>query len=127
MIPTYIYDVTLVRVHDGDTIFTDKDLGFHTWVHATKDPQATEDQGDRFARINAPELRVSDATGKLVDNPAGLASRDALAAFIAGKKLTIQSVKREAHVRFLIELYADGMNVNDWLVTNNYAIYETYS
>ena len=124
---SYDFAALLVRVHDGDTVFLDLDLGFHVWLHATRSARVVEDQASRLARINAPELRMRDlVTGKLIDNPAGLASRDALSAFLAGKTLAVQSIKSEKFGRYLIELIADGVNVNDWMVTNGFAIYQSY-
>lgn len=117
----YEYEVTLRRIYDGDTIFTDKDLGYHVWLNATQDPEATEDHGDRLARINAPELYVI-VDGHRVLNPAGVASRDALAAYLTGKTLTVTSIRLEKYGRFLVELFADGVNVNDWLVANGWAV-----
>jgi micrococcal nuclease len=122
----YTYSATLVRVYDGDTVFIDIDLGFHQWIHATQDPEATEDHGSRLARINAPELYVIDADHHRVLNPSGAAARDALIGYLGGKGLTIQSVRLEKFGRFLVELLADGVNVNDWLVTNGFAVYQSY-
>ena len=121
----YEYRVNLIRVYDGDTIFIDIDLGFHAWLHATQDPEATEDHGSRLARINAPELYVI-VNGHKQLNPPGVASRDALSGYLAGKALTIQSLRLEKFGRFLIELFADGENVNDLLVTGGFAVYQAY-
>jgi endonuclease YncB( thermonuclease family) len=117
----YEYRVILVRVYDGDTVFTDKDLGYHVWLKATQDPEATEDHGDRLARINAPEL-YTIVDGHRVLSDAGVASRDALIGFLTGKALTIQSLRLEKYGRFLVELYADGVNVNDLMLAGGWAV-----
>lgn len=105
----YSYAANLRRVIDGDTVVLDLDLGFRLW---------RENESYRLARIDAPELR---------DEPAGPAARDALAAHLgAAASLMVQTSRADKYGRWLVELYADGRNVNDWLVASGLASYRTY-
>lgn len=99
----YDYAVTLDRVIDGDSVDLDIDLGFRTWIR---------NKDCRLGRIDAPEMTTA----------AGPPARDALAAFLAGKVLTIHSIKLDKYGRPLIELYADGVDVNDEMVAAGYAV-----
>ena len=52
----YHYDsATVIRIHDGDTIYVDLDMGLG---------MTRKDLGIRFAGINAPELSAADGSGK---------------------------------------------------------------
>lgn len=121
----YDYTATLLSVHDGDTVYLNIDLGLYTWRYGERG------RPYRFRRIDAPELTMPDHK---TPNPAGLASRDALTAFLAGKTLRVQTFKlpratdifEETLSRFVIELDADGANVSDWLVGAGHAVYKAY-
>lgn len=41
--------------------------------------------------------------------------------------LRVHTQKSDKYGRYLVELFADGQCVNDWLVANGHAIYQTYS
>jgi len=74
----YEYWATVVRVHDGDTIVVDIDLGFRTWRH---------DQRLRLAGISARELA----------RPGGSEARDYLQQLAPpGTLLVIRSYRDEA-------------------------------
>jgi endonuclease YncB( thermonuclease family) len=71
----YTYSAVIVRVHDGDTIVVDLDLGRRIWVR---------DAPHRLAGIAARELNM----------PGGVEARDYLAGLLpAGAKVTLQSLK----------------------------------
>ena len=99
----YSYVATLTRVIDGDTVVLDLDLGFYLWRRNTS---------YRLARINAPELSTAE----------GVTARTALVAYLAGKKLTATTTKPDKYGRSLVDLYADTQDVNDWMLTNGYAV-----
>ena len=103
----YSYAALLVRVIDGDTARLTLDLGFGL---------QRVDQSYRFARINAPEMST----------PEGPPSKIALEGYLTGKSLLANTSKPDKYGRSLVELYADNVCVNDWLVSNQYAIYQTY-
>jgi micrococcal nuclease len=104
----YHYGADLVRVVDGDTVHLDIDAGFY--MHRA-------DQSYRLLRINAPELRY----------PEGKVSRQALGDYLAGKTLIVRTYKSDNFGRYLTELWADGVNVNDWMVINGNAAYKEYA
>lgn len=103
----YDYNVTVVRVVDGDTVRLDLDLGFHEWLR---------DQSYRLLRINAPEMST----------PEGKAARAWLEAYLVGKKVTAHTEKSDHFGRYLVELTADGVSVSDALVNAGQAAYKTY-
>lgn len=110
MAADYKYNVVgILKVHDGDTVNLTIDLGFHLNNNLTI----------RMAGINAPELPT----------PAGVASRDALIAYIVSfgggsTGWTAQTFKdgREKYGRWLATLFApDGTNVNQMMVEKGWA------
>lgn len=71
----YIYFANVIRVHDGDTLVIDWDLGRRTWAR---------NQSLRVAGISARELSM----------PGGMEARDYLASLLpVGTRVIIQSVK----------------------------------
>lgn len=113
----YTYKAFVTAVYDGDTCTVDIDLGLHTWIR---------DEKIRLHRINAPELR-----GK--EREAGLLSRDFLRNQILGKEIILNTIKdkREKYGRYLGEIWVRSnsgklINVNDKMVSSNYAVYKDY-
>jgi endonuclease YncB( thermonuclease family) len=82
----------VLGVHDGDTITVDCDRGLETRRSPTD---------LRLNGVDAPELRVRDpVTGKLVDNPPGLAARDYLRVLLpVGSRVLIRTFKTRAGTR----------------------------
>lgn len=108
----YTYKARITSVYDGDTVTADVDLGFRVWVRGEK---------LRLARIDAPEVRGSE-------RPLGLISRDWLREKILGKDVLIRTIKdkRGKYGRYLVEIFLDGRNINDWLVEEGLAEYRDY-
>lgn len=113
----YTYLAQITRVIDGDTVEADVDLGFDIWRRKTH---------YRLNRIDAPEMRGPNKA-------AGRASTDWLKAQIEGQWLIVRTVatrKGDASAgkfgRFLLEIFKDGRNVNDELVSNGFAVYWDY-
>lgn len=105
----YQYAARLVRVVDADTVVADLDLGFYQWRLA---------RSYRLARINAPELSTLE----------GRTARAALVERLAGvTAFLVATAKADSFDRWIVELYADGQNVSDWLVANGHAAYHVYS
>lgn len=104
----YVYNATIVAVYDGDTVRANIDLGFSIHTHSVQ---------LRLQGINAPEMRGDSAA-------AGLLARDALRTMVLGKAVTINTFKdkQEKYGRYLAEIFCDGVNVNEWLVSNGYAV-----
>lgn len=104
----YQYNAKLVRVIDADTVALDIDLGFYQWRLG---------RNYRLARINAPE--ISTTKGKV--------SRDALIEQLRiVNSFLVATQKADSFDRWIVELYADGINISDWLVSNNLAVSHIY-
>lgn len=129
----YIYDIEVLSVYDGDTIRVSIDLGFGLqW-------KGEDGKGVklRLYGINTPEVR-----GK--EKEKGLESKQALIDLLKGKRVILKTHKdaRGKYGRYLATLFIqtvnetelhDGLvyntvflNVNDWLVENNFAKYKKY-
>lgn len=71
----YSYTAVIVRVHDGDTVIVDLDMGRRIWVREAP---------HRLAGVAARELSM----------PGGVEAREHLAGLLpAGLKVTLQSLK----------------------------------
>lgn len=103
----YEYRAHVTKVYDGDTITVDIDLGFDIVLHK---------QSIRLLGINTPEVRGDE-------REQGLIARDALAARILDKDVTIKTHKdsKGKYGRWLGEIYLDDENLNEWLLTEGYA------
>ncbi|MFM8931542.1 MAG: thermonuclease family protein [Gemmataceae bacterium] len=93
-----------VGVHDGDTV---------TCLN-----ENNEQQKIRLAEIDAPELKQDF----------GQRSREALAAMVFGKTITVVDQNKDRYGRWIGRLYADGIDVNRQMVATGYAWhYASYS
>lgn len=119
----YSYDGTCVRVIDGDTVvlrlaktFT-QDVDFGFYVRDTVALTKTAEVTFRLNGINAPE--TIGAT-----KAAGLASKAALEALIAGKALRVVSHKTDKYGRWLADIYLPGdtVSVSQKLVAGGFAL-----
>lgn len=101
----YEYKATVIKVIDGDTLHLNIDLGFNLNYN---------NQVIRLARINAPEL--STANGYNIKN--------LLTNLLLKKQVTIKTIKdtKDKYGRYLAEVYLDDLNINDYLLTNEYAV-----
>lgn len=108
----YHYKARIIKVYDADTIRADIDCGFGIW---------NMNQPLRLARINAPEI-AGDTRER------GLVARDFLRDLILDKIIMIETIKdrKEKYGRYLAELWIEGANVNDWLVSYGMAVYVEY-
>ena len=108
---TFFYKATIDSIYDGDTLTCTIDCGFG--VRLAK-------QKIRLFGINAPEVRGNE-------KEEGKKSRDAIREKLMGKDIILKSIKdkKGKYGRYLgiIYLEEDGnrVNINDWLVENNYA------
>jgi len=103
----YAYKAEITEVYDGDTVTANVDLGFNTW---------RRDEKLRLYGIDAPEVRGDERAD-------GLVSRDALRTRVLGREIIVCTIKDKTgkYGRYLAELYVDGENVNDWMVSAGYA------
>jgi micrococcal nuclease len=107
----YTYTASVLKVIDGDTIEVDFDLGFGVWLR---------NQRIRLDGIDTPESRTSDKEEKV----RGTLSKEKLKE-ILGKdiQITTKIDPNEKYGRILGVLVNDkGVNVNQWLIDNNYAV-----
>lgn len=103
MTPAFTYAAQLIDVHDGDTIHLDIDLGFHTWRRGER---------YRLARINAPELST----------PEGRPARDHLTLLLAAGPLVVTTSKADNYGRYLVECSVNGVNLNDAMLRDGFAV-----
>ena len=88
-IEPFVYECTLVKVVDGDTIDVTLDLGFNVLLH---------NQRVRLAGIDTPESR----TRNLEEKKLGLAAKERLKEICAeNKKFKIQSLGKGKYGRIL--------------------------
>lgn len=124
----YEYKAYVTSVYDGDTITVDIELGFGIVVRKQK---------IRLAGINTPEIRGEE-------REAGLVSRDVLREKILHKNIIINTFKdaKGKYGRYIGVIYLEELqlvegdelvssvenkvNINDWLVENNYGVYKAY-
>ena len=107
----YTYTASVLKVIDGDTIEVDFDLGFGVWLR---------NQRIRLDGIDTPESRTSDKEEKV----RGTLSKEKLKE-ILGKEIRVTTKidPNEKYGRILGVLVNDkGINVNQWLIENNYAV-----
>lgn len=108
----YIYSAQVTKVIDGDTIEIDLDLGFGVWYR---------NQRVRLNGIDTPESRTKDKDEKT----RGELSKNKLKELIENKivkiSTTIDPDDKFGRILAIIET-KEGINVNEWLVTNNYAV-----
>lgn len=116
----YRYNAFITAVYDGDTVTADIDLGFGIIMHKQK---------IRLSYINTPEIRG-------VEREAGLVSRFVLREKVLDKNVIIETQKDKSgkygrllgtiYVPYTIITETEGesgfINVNKWLVENNYAV-----
>ena len=100
----------VVKVYDGDTI-----------TIAAKLP-GTEGPIYRFSvrlnGIDTPEIRgKSEAEKELA-----ILARDALHELIYGNIVELRNVANEKYGRILAEVYLGELNVNEWLISENFAV-----
>lgn len=107
----YTYTAEVLDVIDGDTIEVDFDLGFGVWLR---------NQRIRLDGIDTPESRTSNKEEK----PRGLLSKKKLKE-ILGKRITV-TTKLDPNEKFgrILGVIKNetGVNVNNWLIENNYAV-----
>jgi endonuclease YncB( thermonuclease family) len=100
----------VIKVYDGDTITIASKLPFPD-SPIYKFPV-------RLLGIDCPEIKGSTETEKNLAKTA----RDALSTRINGKIVTLKNVSTEKYGRLLADVYIDGVNMNLWMLDNNYAV-----
>lgn len=115
----YIYEAKVLSIHDGDTISVEIDLGF----------QMRFTDKIRFYGVNAPELKIRNENKKLVSNPQGQITLQAIQSLIkVGDIIIIETIKdnKEKYGRYLANIYVTDKDkqifVNQYLLDNELAI-----
>ncbi|MGM9924752.1 MAG: thermonuclease family protein [Bacillus sp. (in: firmicutes)] len=103
------YEVTVTRVIDGDTI-----VG-HLKTHIMDIKLVLTDIHFRLLGINTPELRGAE-------KEKGIAARDYLKGLIEGKEVVVTADKKDKYGRQLAIVYYQGLNINDHLLKEGYAV-----
>jgi endonuclease YncB( thermonuclease family) len=68
--------------------------------------------------IDSPEIKGKTANEKELAKK----SRDALSTTIMGKIVTLKNVSTEKYGRILADVYLGDLCINEWMLTNNYAV-----
>ncbi len=104
----YEYKAICTKVYDGDTITVHIDLGLEQWSH---------NQKIRLLGIDTPELRGPE-------RPEGLKVRDWLKEQILDKEITVKTYKsrdKGKYGRWLMEVFIDGRNLNEEMISSGMA------
>ena len=105
----FVYNCTLVKVVDGDTIDVDIDLGFGVWLHK---------QRVRFAGIDTPESRTRD----LAEKKLGLEAKARVQELCQGD-IKVKSLGKGKYGRILgIPYTADGEDMCQKLISEGHAV-----
>lgn len=105
----FVYNCTLVKVVDGDTIDVDIDLGFGVWLHK---------QRVRFAGIDTPESRTRD----LAEKKLGLEAKARVKELCQGD-IRVKSLGKGKYGRILgIPYTADGEDMCQKLISEGHAV-----
>ena len=105
----FVYNCTLDRVIDGDTIDVNIDLGFDVWLNK---------QRVRLSGIDTPESRTRD----LAEKKLGLAAKDRLVE-LCGPALKIKSLGKGKYGRIIgIPYTQDGKDICKLLIDEGHAV-----
>ena len=109
---TFVYNATVVKIYDGDTITCTVHCGFG--VELVK-------QKIRLYGLNCPEVRGES-------REEGLISRDRLREKILDKEIYLKTIKdkKGKYGRYLGIVYLGEENINNWLIENNLAVKADY-
>jgi len=108
----YEYGCKVKRVVDGDTVDVVLDLGFDILYRCRV----------RLYGIDTPESRTRNLDEKARGKMAGAFLKDSID---SGKKVVIQTKLKDSKGKFgrvLGDVIVDGININQELITNNYAV-----
>lgn len=104
----YRYNAKLNRIIDGDSLILDVDLGFRVIVSTRF----------RMSRIKCQELNSQTPEEKVLAHAAKKWLDDL---FLDDKSCVIESKRTEKYGRWLAEVYKDGKNINDEMLTQGLA------
>jgi endonuclease YncB( thermonuclease family) len=100
----------VIKVYDGDTI-----------TIASKLPFADSPLYRLSVRLNG--IDTPEIKGKTEDEKtAAKQARDALSGLILNKYISLQNIQTEKYGRILADVLIGDVHLNDWLVTERYAV-----
>ncbi len=103
----------VVKVYDGDTITIVATLDFGVY----QSPQLYK-FSVRLNGIDTPELKTKNENEKRL----AIIARDELKKQLDNKIVELKNVSLEKYGRLLAEVYVGDINVNEWMITNGYAV-----
>jgi len=102
---------TVVKVYDGDTI-----------TIAAKMPYNYESPLYRFS-VRLSGIDTAEMKGRSADEKeAARRAKVELEKLVMNKVVSLKNVQNEKYGRILADVYLDGLNVNQWLIDNHYAV-----
>ncbi len=104
---TYRYNAKVLDVYDGDTCTILIDVGFN--IHLK--------ERCRLNGIDTPEIRTKCS----LEKAHGIAARNHLRELILDKDIEIETVKEGKFGRYLVDIYIDGLHVNEDMIERGYA------
>ena len=72
----------------------------------------------RLNGIDTPEIKGKDEDEK----QCAVLARDALKELIVGRNVELRNVQTEKYGRILAEVYCDNINLNEWMITQRFAV-----
>lgn len=100
----------VIKVYDGDTFTIVSKLPYNG--------SPIYRFSVRINGIDSPEIKGKTANEKELAKK----SRDALSNLILGKIVTLQNVSTEKYGRILADVYLGDVCINEWMISNNYAV-----
>lgn len=101
-----------IKVYDGDTI-----------TIASKMPWEGSPLFRFSVRLNGIDTpEIKGGSGGDTEKRIAVKARDALHAKIINKEITLTNVTTEKYGRLLAEVHCDGVNYNNWMIEQRYAV-----
>jgi micrococcal nuclease len=102
----------VIKVYDADTITIATKLPFND--------SPLYRLSVRLNGIDAPEIKGKGVSDDEKD--AAILARDVVANMVLHKYVVLKNIQTEKYGRVLADVYIDDINLNDYLITNRYAV-----
>jgi endonuclease YncB( thermonuclease family) len=100
----------VVSVYDGDTVKI-------VFPLTDKEPERLFKWNCRLINVDTPELRTKNKKEKEF----GKKVRDMLREKILNNVVNVKCLDFDKYGRLLVEIFYEGVSINQWLIDNNYA------
>ena len=100
----------VIKVYDGDTITIASKLPF--------DNSPLYRLSVRLNGIDAPEIKGKTDDEKIASKQV----KDALSNLILNKRVNLKNIQTEKYGRILADVYIGELHINQWLITEKYAV-----